>query len=366
MNEEIKKYIEELKKHLAGLPGDEIQRVIGYYEEYLSDSLDAGGDLEEVLKELGPAERLAESIKMEANYLRAKKNPDIRNFSRVIRDAFKRASAPISVFFLSITVLLSFCMLALIFGGAVVLGIGSAAVILLCIYQAFTIPFKFILEIAGTIGFGLLGSGILALIALYFWQGGRLFIRLSTKQIGLILKQPRKAVSEPVKKEGKRLWPFIRIILVAAASGFIIFAVSGIPWRFFIIFNSMKPEGRINRVVEEYKAQDIRKINALTAHSSIRIEEGSSDKIVISYEEPDWLDHELISSGGELNFHEVSSGRLPFFSLVSLHESMTELSITLPKGYKADSITLQSVGGNIYVSGEIENLKTKTLTGKVK
>ncbi len=365
MNEEIKKYMGELKKHLTGLPEDEIQRAIDYYEEYLNDSLDAGGDLGEVLKELGPSERLAESIKIEANYLRAKKNPDIRNFSRVIGDAFKGVTAPISIFSLSITVLLSFCMLALIFGGAVVSGIGAAAVILLCIYQAFTIPFKFLLEIAGTIGFGLLGSGILALTALYFWQGGRLFIRLSTKQIGLMLKLSGKTVSEPVKKEGKGLWPITRIILLATAAGFIIFSVSGIPWRYFTIFNSMKPEGRINRAVEEFKASDIRKINVLTAHSSIRIEEGSSDKIVISYEEPDWLDYELSSNGGELNFREVSSGRLPFFSLVSLHESKTELSITLPRGYKADSIMLRSVGGNIYIQGKIENLEVKTTTGKV-
>lgn len=366
MNEEIKKYIEELSKNLVGLPEDEIKRAALYYEEYLNDSLDEGKNLEEVLKELGPAEKLAESIKIEANYSRAKKNPGIKNFSKVIRDAFKSVSAPLSIFSLSITALLSFGMIAIIFGGAVISGIGAAGIILLCIYQAFTIPFHFFLEIAGTIGFGLLGSGILALIALYLWRGGRLFIKLSTKQIGLMLKLSGKTVSGPVKKESKGFWPITRTFLIATAAGLILFGISGIPWRYFTIFNSMKPEGSISKVVEEYKAGDIRKIKVLTAHSTIRIEEGSSDKIVLSYEEPDWLTYEISSKGGELSFREMSNGRLPFFSLVSLHESMTELIITLPKGYKADSIILQSVGGNIFTLASIENLEAKTLTGKVK
>jgi hypothetical protein len=79
-------------------------------------------------------------------------------------------------------------MIALIFGGAVVSGIGAAAVILMCIYQAFTIPFHFVLEIVGTLGIGFMGAGILSLAAFYLWMCGKLFIKLSTKQIRLMLK----------------------------------------------------------------------------------------------------------------------------------------------------------------------------------
>jgi hypothetical protein len=127
----------------------------------------------------------------------------------------------------------------------------------------------------------------------------------------------------------------------------------------------MKPEGNINKVVEEYTASDINKISAITAHSIIRIREGSSDKIVISYEEPDWLTHEISNNGGVLVFREMSNGRLPMFSLISIHESQTELSISLPKGFKADSISLQSTGGNMFISNITENLDAKTLTGEI-
>lgn len=365
MNEEINIFIEDLKKHLIGLPEEEVSEAVNYYEEYLSESLEAGNSLDKVLTELGSPEKLADTLRREANITRAKNHPGIKNFSRVIRDAFKSVSTPLSVFSLFITALISFGMIAIIFGGAVVFGIGAVAVMLLCIYQAFTIPFHFVLEIVGTLGIGLMAAGIISLVAYYLWICGKLFIRLSTKQIGLMLKLSGKTVTNPVKKESKRLWPVTRLLLVISAVGFILFGVSGIPWRYFIIFNSMKPEGNITKVATEYNPSDINKISILTAHSIIRVEEGSSDKIVVSYEEPDWLTHEISNSGGVLDFREKSNGRLPLFALVSLHEGQTELSISLPKGFKADSILLQSTGGNMIISNIDENLDAKSLTGDI-
>lgn len=365
MNEGIKIFLDDLKKHLIGLPEEEVSRAVNYYEEYLSESLDAGNNIEKVIMELGSPEKIADTVRREANITRAENHPGLGNFSRAIKDAFKGVSTPLSVFSLSITALISFCMIALIFGGAVVCGIGAAAVILMCIYQAFTIPFHFILEILGTLGIGFMGAGIFSLAGFYLWICGKLFIKLSTKQIRLILKFSGKAVTKSVKQENRRLWPITRLLLIVSAAGFILFGVSGLPWRFFTIFNSMKPEGNINKVVTEYTAADINKISALTAHSIIRIGEGSSDKIVITYEESDWLTHKISNNGGVLDFREMSNGRLPLFSLISIHESQTELSISLPKGFKADSISLQSTGGNMFISNIAGNLEAKTLTGKI-
>lgn len=366
MNQSIKLFIDELKKYLEGLPVEEIQRVVGYYEEYLSDSLDAGNNPEDVLKELGSPDKIAETIRKEINIKRAESNPGIINFSRVIKDAFKSVSTPVSVFSLSITTLLSFGMIALIFGAAVVCGTGAAAAILLCIYEAFTIPFNFILEILGTLGMGVMTAGILFVATLCLWGWGKLFIKLSTKQIGLMLKLSGKTAAKPEKHGSKRLWPVVRLFLILSAAGFVLFVVSGLPWRFFTIFNSMKIEGNINKTVTEYNIQDIRKISVLTAHSAVRIEESSSDKIVVSYEEPDWLTHQISSSGGVLDFREKSNGRFPLFELVSLHASQSELIISLPKGFNADSITLQSTGGKIFISDINENLDVTTLTGNIK
>lgn len=364
MNEKIKIFIDDLKKHLSGLPEEEIQRAISYYEEYLNDSEDAGNNLDDVLKELGSTDKIAETLRKEINLKRAENSPGIRNFSRVVKDAFKSVSTPLSLFSLSITVLLSFCMIAVIFGAAVVFGIGAAAFILVCIYEAFIIPFHFILEIIGTLGIGLMGAGIIAVLALYFWRCGKLFIRLSTKQIGLMLKLSGKAAARPEKQEEKKLWPAVRLLLIISAAGFVMFGVSGVPWRFFTIFNSMKPNN-INKVVAEYNAADVNKIAVLTAHSAVRIEEGSSDKIVVSYEEPDWMTHQISIGEGVLDFREKSNGRLPLFELVSLHESQTELIVSLPKGFNADSITVRSTGGNMFIQKTIKNLDVKTSNGKI-
>lgn len=365
MNEEIKIFIDDLKKELLGLPEEEINEAVNYFEEYLNESLEARNNLEEVLMELGSPKKIADTLRRESNITSAKNKPGIRNFSRVIKDAFKSVSTPLSIFSLSITALISYSIIALIFGGAVICGIAAALVIVLCIYQAFIIPFKFILEIIGTIGMGTLVGGILSLTALYLLRCGKLFIKLSTKQIGLMLKLSGKPVIKTAKEERKSLWPVTRILLIITVTGFVLFGASGLPWRFFTIFNSMKPEGNLNKVLTEYNASDINKITALTAHSIIKVEEGSADKIVVSYEEPDWLTHEISKAGGVLNFSEKSNGRLPLFDLISIHDSQTELNITLPKGFKTDLITLQSTGGNIFISNIAGNIEAKTLTGEI-
>lgn len=365
MNEKIKYFIDDLKKQLMGLPDDEINEAVNYFEEFLTESLEARNNLEEVLIELGSPKKIADTLKRESNLSNAKNKPGIRNFSRVIKDAFKSVSTPISIFTLSITALISYCIIALIFGGAAICGIAAVITVVLCIYQAFTIPFNFTLEIIGTFGFGILTGGILSLLALYLLKCGKLFIKLSIKQISLMLKLSGKPELKAAKEDRKRFWPVTRTLLILTTAGLVLFGVSGLPWKFFIIFNSMKPEGSLKRFVTEYNVSNINKISVLTAHSIINIEEGSSDKILVSYEEPDWLNHEISNTQGVLNFREKSNGRLPLFDLISLHESQTELNITLPKGFKNESIILQSTGGNILISNISGSVEAKTLTGEI-
>ncbi|MFL0267224.1 HAAS signaling domain-containing protein [Candidatus Clostridium radicumherbarum] len=365
MNEKIKIFIDDLKKQLLGLPQDEINEAVNYFEEYLTESLEARNNLEEVLIELGSPKKIAETLKRESNLTNAKNKPGIRNFTMVIKDAFKSVSTPLSIFSLSITALISYCIIALIFGGAVICGMSAVITVVLCIYQAFTIPFNYILEIIGTFGLGILTGGILSLLTLYLLKCGKLFIKLSIKQISLMLKLSGKPELKAAKEDRKRLWPVTRILLIFSAAGFILFGASGLPWRFITIFNSFKPEGNLKKFITEYNISDINKISALTAHSIIKVEEGSSDKIIVSYEEPDWLTHEISNTLGTLNFREKSNGKLPFFDLISLHDSQTELNITLPKGFKNDSILLQSTGGNILISNISGNVVAKTLTGEI-
>jgi hypothetical protein len=114
-----------------------------------------------------------------------------------------------------------------------------------------------------------------------------------------------------------------------------------------------------------YNAGDIREISLTTAHSHIRLEEGKSDKIEVSYEQSDWMDPEISDKDGKLTFTEKSNGRLPFFSLVTMHENNADLTVRLPAGYKADDIRLESRGGFIYIESSKYSAEASTYTGSI-
>lgn len=363
MDNRISAFIDKLKMELKSLPEEEVSKAVSYYEEYLNDALDAGNDLDSIISNLETPEKIAASIKTEAHVTNAEKNPGLGNFFKAMKSAFKSVSAPFSIFLLSILVLFTFCIVITFFGGALAVALSSLAVFLTILYEAIRIPFRFFLEKIGTLGMGLTTGAVLMLLAIYLYKLGRLFIKLSSKQTRIILKISGKQLQNTNGNDNSinayKYKHINRMLLTATIAGFIIFGVSGLPWKFFTIFNSMKPESSINLVTSEYNTDKINRIELTTAHSTIKIKSGSSDKITISYEEPNWLTHEINNSGGVLYFREKSNGRLPLFSLVSLHPSTTELLVTLPKGYKFDSLNLQSTGGKIIITDIAGNIEAK-------
>lgn len=367
MDERITNYIESLKKHLSGLPEEEKSAAVDFYTEYLSEALEAGKDLDEVIGELDSSEKIAGMIKTETSIIKAQHSPGFRNFSNALKNAFKAVSAPLSIFWLCIVEFISYSMVVVFFGGAFACGIAGGAAFLVFAYESIRAPFNFWLEKLGSLGAGFLSFGILMLAAVYLYRCGKLFIKFSTNMVRSVLKKSGKPMPEMENKEDnilrkKRTVPSLLIIM---AAGVILFGISGIPWKMFIITNSMKPEGMIKNISLEYDPSSVNRISAETANSIIRLAEGSGDKITLSYEEPEWMDYSVDNNGGMLSFHEKSSGMLPLFSLVSLHEGMTELTISLPKGCNPDSVSLESTGGHIFISAQAENIDAKTLNGNI-
>ena len=367
MDERIAVFIESLKKHLEGLPEREVREAVGYYEEYLYDAAEAGKDPEEVFKQLDPLEKIAGMIRTETSILRAQKSPGLRNFTRVLRNTFHSVTTPFAILLVSIFIMVSFSVVLMLFGGALAVFIAGLAIVLGMVYQALAMPTHFPMEIAGALGIGLFGAGICLLLALALYKLARLLIRVSTRFIGKTLRKPGKPAPElenqpDAHPSGSRRYVLVYLAVIAA--GFILTAVSGLPLRYFTIFNSMKPENVIVRTTE-YDSAGINKISLVTAHSRIKVTAGTSDKIVLSYEQPDWLDYEAVSDGSMLSFYEKSNGRLPLFPLVKLHESVTELTVSIPRGYSPEIITLESTGGDVSVSGLVENIEVKTMDGDI-
>jgi uncharacterized membrane protein len=368
MDERVSNYIKTLKNLLKDLSEAEVKEAVDFYEEFLNDAAEAGKDLDAVLNDLDSPDKIAGMLRMESSIVKAQNRPDLKNFTRVLGNAFRSVSAPVSVFLLAIITLISSGMVALMFAGAFVSFVGAVAVALGMAYQALTIPGRFPLEIAGTIGAALFGASICMLLAVGLYKLGRLFIRISTQQIGLILKVSGKPVSgmEKTAAGGSlRTKRFVYACLLASAAGLLLFAVSGLPWRYLTIFNSMKPENVAMRIVSESDPGKVSKISIVTANSCIKVIRGTSDKITISYEQPDWMDYETGSSGSMLSFYEKSNGRLPLYGLSKLHESRTEVVVSIPEGYSPDVITLDSTGGYILIDGIEENVKARTYNGGI-
>lgn len=365
MDERIRTFTDELLKQLAGLPEDEIQEAAGFYEEYLSEALDAGKDLDWAISDIGTPDRIAAVIKAETSIAKARTNPGIRNFNSSFTSAFKLVTAPLSIFSLSLTALVSYSMVAVLFGGALVTALSALIIFCGMTYEAFRIPLKFFPSAIGAVGSGLVAAGICLIVAFCLFKLGKLFIRFSTNLIRRMLRLSGRDVPEisdkRAKKTGLRTVP---VLLSVAAAGFILFAVSGLPQTYFTIFNSMS-SAEEKSVSYEYDIKGIRDIAIDSANSKIRVERTHGDKIAISYDQPLWMDHDIGNEAGVLEFKEKSSGMLPLFRLVILHEGMSEIKVLLPDGYSPEDLSLKSTGGHITVNGLYGSVTAKTSNGNI-
>lgn len=367
MDARILSFNESLKKQLEDLPKQEVEEALSYYEEYLNEADEAGKDLNEILEELGSPENIAGIIRMENSIIRAQRSPGLKNFTKVLTNAFHGVKTPLTIFLLSIFVIVSFSVVAMFYAGALVTFIGAVVIAMGFIYEALKIPLQFTMDVIGTLGVAFFGAGILFMAAYGLYKLGRLMVRVSTRQIRWIQSKSGKPMPDVSEQKSGKKSNFRRIILTCAAIsvlGLVLSSVSGLPLKYFTIFNSMKP-GNISMRTAEFDPAEINKISVTTAHSCIKLIRNSSDKIIISYEQPDWLDYEVSSSGSMLSFYEKSNGRLPLFKLATLHESRTELIVSIPENYSPEVINVETTGGFVNITGLDENINVKTYTGSV-
>lgn len=126
----------------------------------------------------------------------------------------------------------------------------------------------------------------------------------------------------------------------------------------------MKPAD-ITVIKQEHDISKASEIRIYTAHTNIRLREGGPEKISFEYEKADWLDFDIKKDGDSIVFTESSNGRLPLFSLVSLHENRAELVVSLPSGCDPDKISLESRGGTINIESSEFPVDAKTYTGSI-
>lgn len=393
MDDRLQKYMNGLEQQLAGLSETERREVMEYYAEYINDALDEGVSPDELLARLDPAEKAAAAIKAETSIKSVRKDPGIKNYSRVVRYARIGFTKPLTILMFSLLIFTTYSIAVLLFLGTVISAAAACLILPALVWEALNIPSGYPAEIVGTIGMGIVFSGLMLLIAYGLYILCRPLFRLSANLISKMMKKDSnkqivssgvyaevyaKASSEPsveaaaetssgTPAAGGRKGKSGRLLkagLIIIAASLIITIATGLPVKLFMIFNSMKP-GSITFHSREYTTGEVTRINAATVHSAIRLKEGSSDKIILEYEKADWLEFESSCSNGELVFRERSNGRLPLFPLISMHENRTELAIVLPAGYQPDKISLESRGGFLYIESSNVRVEAKTYTGSI-
>lgn len=367
MDERIGEYVRALKNELSGIPAGEAEKAVGYYEEYLSDAVESGKDAEELIGKLGPPQKIAAGVKAEISIAHTQRSPGLKNFTGILKYAYRGVTTPIALFFVSLFVLVSYLLVVAFFASALALVIGAAGALSVAFYEASAIPPGHAAEILGAAGIGLLSAGMCLLVSFWLYKLGRLFIVAASGVIRRIQKKNAAPRAENGEKTGPRRmgatwpgWVFLGIFLLGLA----LFSVSGLPVTYFTIFNSMKPENVSVRTME-YDPARIDRISVVTAHSRIVFKTGDPGRITVSYEQPDWLSYTCAENGSTLSFREESNGRLPLFKLVKLHESRTELVVSVPEGYSPKLVTLESTGGFITVSDTGCSVYAKTYTGNI-
>ncbi len=372
MEEKIENFLKELKENLSGLPADEIKRALTFYEEYISDALEAGNSAEEIRGRLkAPSEiagDIAASLKFNRSLDRIEESPGLRNLAVAMRNVSRVLTTPLAAFVLVIfelvpvTLMLSFliCCLAS--------GISAVAVFTALLYEAVRVPSGAVLSLIGTLAASIFFSGLLVLLTYGFYVLARLCIRLTARVARRFM---RRSGTHPSGYEGntesreykpRRFGIIVTGITVLA---FIVLFLSGLPVTYFRIFNSEKIETSIQAINLSSETAGLRGIRIITMNSMVRIAYGSSKTIGIRYEETPWLSYTLGSEDGILTFREVSTGRLPLYLLASLHESLTEVTVSLPAEYEPDTVVIETTGGHVRADGIRKGLKITTLNGNI-
>lgn len=377
MSEKLKAFLDELSRHLNGLPENERAEVINYYEEYMNDAEEEGVSPEDLLARLESPADIAASIKAESSIRNMRNRPGLKNYSRVVKYARIGIKRPITIFLFSLLIFVTYSIAVCLFIVTVASAASACAILPMFIAETVKIPSHYIGDAMGTISMGVFFTGLMALVAWIFFKLSGLLFRLSAGLISRMLNKNKMPASNGARnaltiddiggeKENRGRFSALalKICLSIIAAGFVIALATGLPTKMFMIFNSMKP-GNISMKEWEYSTDSVDKISIKTAHSVIRIIEGNSEKIKIQYEQSDWLEPEISSIDGQLTFTEKSNGRMPLFSLVSMHENRAEVTLSLPEGYKADDVELESRGGFVYITGIKAPVHVKTYTGSI-
>lgn len=370
MEENFTDFFTELQERLSGFPDDERERILTFYKEYVSDALEAGKSIAEIEEKLGTPEEIAREIKanlkLDASLARTEESPGLKNLAVSIHSVWRVLTTPFSALALGIIEVVPLTLILSFFILSCATGISAAGVTAVFLYEAVRVPKGEVLSLIGTIGAALFAGGLFVLLCRGFYALARLCIRLVARIARCFVQRPEprtKIERNAAQASSGKHHGFLIAVLSLTIAGFLLLGISGIPMTYYRIFASEKPEVTVREL--SAGTDGLKGVMVTTLNSYVEVAYGTVDTVGIRYEETPWLTPIFDTEDGIAAFREVPTGVLPLYRLASLHESLTEVLVTLPHWYKPETLTIESTGGHIILDGIGCGVHAKTLNGNI-
>ena len=236
---------------------------------------------------------------------------------------------------------------------AVISYIAVAGGILFSVYAIRQIDQQYVWSIIGMIGLAFISTAVFASFGFTVWKIANLITLHTMKLLRRFMNREKQ--HSPRKYAGgkrRRTKSVLIILLIIFTIGVIMLIPSGLPERYFSIWNSQMPNNYKNREMQ-FLPDKIKSISIETLDSKVIITKTNSDRITLLYQQPDWMKGNISNKESVLSLKEEPSGRLPYMHFVSRHGGMTSVTVDLPEKSHADSIKVYTDGGTVEVASPV-------------
>ena len=367
MADTLNELLATIRSGLAGLPEESASRALEYYEDYIAEALEAGLSGGEIMRRLGTMEEIAAHVRAESSLDRAESSPGPLSLTGAARQTLRGLAGGAARVSMFVGATLPYALAMMLYLTAIVVLLGAIAVAALMGYEITTMPAAYLRESIGAAGLAALAASLLAGTGLALWLAANAINRITLRALrrGLRRGAPMDRPSEPAKPRKQRTRIAFLACAIIALVGAGLIATSGLPEKYFTIWNGERPED----IALRDWSFDPRKVDAIEVvalNSRVSIEAGSTEDLRIAYEEPPWLAGEVIADDGKLSFRESSRRMLPFMNFVARHQGMTSVRIEVPRRYLPRSIAVTTNGGNVFLAAAAREVDVQTITGSIR
>ncbi len=360
-------YLKKIREALQGWTPVDIDDAVSYYEEFIEDALEQGLPENQILNRLGSPEQTIKTIKAEHNIQKTEDKPGPL---RLMNSIVGIPALKVSVVLGGIVPIVTSYLLYIL---AIASYIAIAGGVFFSVYAVRQINPQYEWSIIGMAGLALISAAVFGTFGFLTWRIAN-FITIHTMKLlrkflnrGRITKtrqtESRIYATGKVRKGKKVLSAFLIIFLI----GVVMLIPSGLPTRYFSIWNSKMPSNYTEKEMH-FPADEVKTISIAALNSKVILKKTSSDQVTILYQQPDWMKGNVKKEESNLSFAEKPNGRLPYMQFVSRHEGMTSVAVGIPEKNTVDTITITTKGGTVELTQQIAdnyNISAIAQPGKI-